>query len=222
MSDVDIGDGLAADPDVTLGYESGRSTARRLTLGPGARLRSGTVLYAGVIVGARFETGHNVVVREGCTVGDDVSIWTNSVVDYDCELADGVKIHSNCYVAQYTQLGPRSFLAPGVIIANDLYPGQPGSAEAMGGPTIGAGVQIGVNATILPYVTIGDESVVGAGAVVTRDVPPGTVVYGNPAIPRGRTRSLDDAASRVIVGEDGRRRLRPTTPQPAGREEHPS
>jgi acetyltransferase-like isoleucine patch superfamily enzyme len=169
-----------------------------------------------------LETGHHVVVREGCSLGDDVSIWSNSVIDYDCELGDAVKIHSNCYVAQYTQIGSQSFFAPGVTIANDLYPGQPGSAEAMCGPTIGASVQIGVNATILPYVTIGDESVVGAGAVVTRDVPPGTVVFGNPAVPRGRTRSLADVASRVVVGEDGRRRLRPTPQRPSGPEEQRS
>jgi acetyltransferase-like isoleucine patch superfamily enzyme len=218
MSDVAIGDGLEADAGVTIGYEPARPRGGALVLGPDARVRSGTVLYSDTTIGARFETGHNVVVREGCTLGDDISIWNNSVIDYDCELADGVKIHSNCYVAQHTQIGPRSFLAPGVIIANDLFPGQPGSAEAMGGPSIGAEVQVGINATILPYVTIGDRSVIGAGAVVTRDIPSGTVVYGNPARPQGRTRALGDVLARIVVDEKGRRRLRPQAEPSSKRE----
>jgi hypothetical protein len=29
----------------------------------------------------RFETGHHVVVREQCEIGDDVSGWSNTVID---------------------------------------------------------------------------------------------------------------------------------------------
>jgi acetyltransferase-like isoleucine patch superfamily enzyme len=222
MSDTVIGGGLEADDGVTLGYQPSRPSGGGLVLGPDARVRLGTILYADTTIGARFETGHYVVVREGCTIGDDVSIWNNSVVDYDCELGDGVKIHNNCYVAQYTQIGPRSFLAPGVITSNDLYPGQPGSAAEMGGPTLGADVQVGVNATILPYVTIGDGSIIGAGAVVTRDIPPGTLAYGNPARPRGSTRALGDVRARVVVGEGGRRRLRGPSTRSREQGPHPS
>ena len=90
-------------------------------------------------------------------IGDDVSIWSNTVVDYGCRIGDRVKIHSNCYIAQYTEIGDDAFLAPGVTIANDLYPGQAATRrELMSGPSIGAGAQIGVNVTVLPYVRIGD------------------------------------------------------------------
>lgn len=198
-------EGLEADADVLLGYvpAQGRLTQEpdacdlELCLGAGARVRSGSVLYLGSCIGDRLETGHHVVIRERCTIGDDVSVWSNSVVDYGCRIGDRVKIHSNCYIAQFTEIGPGAFLAPGVTIANDLYPGQAASAQAMSGPSIGAGAQIGVNVTILPYVRIGAACLIGAGAVVTRDVPDGSVAFGNPATIRGQVAELPPIGSRI-------------------------
>jgi acetyltransferase-like isoleucine patch superfamily enzyme len=120
-----------------------------------------------------------------------------------------VKVHCNCYVAQFTEIGENAFLAPGVTIANDLYPGDPRSADVMSGPSIGAGAQIGVNVTILPFVRIGPAALIGAGATVTRDVPEGTVAYGNPAVVRGSVDQLAQIASRVaeVHGAASRFRL---------------
>jgi acetyltransferase-like isoleucine patch superfamily enzyme len=203
-TDLRIGEGLVADDGVTLGYPSDRSPARGLVLGPGARLRSGTVLYAGVEAGRELQTGHHVIVREGTRIGDEVAVWSNTVVDYGCLIGDRVKIHSNCYVAQFSELEDDVFLAPGVTIANDLFPGNPESAAAMAGPLIQAGAQLGVNATILPYVTIGTGAIVGAGSVVTKDIPPGTVAYGNPAVPARRVADLYDVQARVRAAYDAR------------------
>ncbi len=186
------------DEGVTLGYPPTRPVTRSLTLGTGARLRSGTVLYDGTSIGERFETGHHVVVREDCVIGSDVSVWTGSVVDYGCRIEDGVKIHTNCYVAQYTEIRRGAFLAPGVTIANDLYPGQEESARLMSGPLIGAGAQLGVGVTVLPYVRIGDGCLVGSGSVVTRDLPPGTVAYGCPATVHRRVDDLPPVSTRVV------------------------
>ena len=183
--DTDIGPGLRADPDVTLGYAPARPVPGRLVLGRDARLRSGTVLYRGSAIGARLETGHHVVIREQCEIGEDVAVWTGSVIDYGCRIGDSVKIHCNCYVAQFTEIGDGAFLAPGVTIANDLYPGSAESQELMSGPSIGTGAHIGVNVTILPFTRIGAGALVGAGATVTRDLPEGCVAFGNPAVVRG-------------------------------------
>ena len=202
LSGIAIGEELEADANVMLGYPPPRTTrhdirSEGLLVGVHARVRSGSVLYLGSRIGDRFQTGHNVIIREGCTIGDDVAVWSNSVVDYGCRIGDRVKIHSNCYVAQFTEIGPDAFLAPGVTVANDLYPGQAASARVMSGPCIGAGAQIGVNATILPYVRIGSGCLIGAGAVVARDVPDGTVAYGNPAVVRGDVRNLQAIESRI-------------------------
>lgn len=203
-----IATGLVADPDVILDYLPARESSAPLVLGPGAHLRSGTVLYRGSTIGARLETGHHVVVREECTIGDDVSIWTGSVVDYGCRIGNRVKIHCNCYVAQYTDIGDDAFLAPGVTVANDLYPGSRESEQHMSGPSIGAGAQIGVNVTILPFVRIGAGALIGAGATVTRDIPDGCVAFGNPAVVRGRVDALTDIGARVEVVQGSGARYR--------------
>lgn len=189
---------LAADQGVIVGYPVSRTGAAPLVLGAGATLRSGTVLYDGSTIGRGLQTGHGVVIREGCELGDDVSVWSNTVIDYGCRIGNRVKIHCNCYVAQYTELEDGVFLAPGVTIANDLYPGNSRSAELMAGPRIGPGAQIGVNVTILPFVRIGAGSLIGAGSVVARDIPAAVVAFGNPAVPHRAVSELPDIDGRVI------------------------
>jgi acetyltransferase-like isoleucine patch superfamily enzyme len=147
-------------------------------------------------------------VREECAIGDDVAIWSNSVIDYGCRIGDRVKIHCNCYIAQFTELEDDAFLAPGVTIANDLYPGDRRSAELMAGPRIGAGAQIGVNVTILPYIRIGSGALIGAGSVVTRDIPCGAVAFGNPAVVRRAVTDLPAVAGRVVTDEGSASRFR--------------
>jgi acetyltransferase-like isoleucine patch superfamily enzyme len=185
------------DDDVRLRYPPPRAVSRPFHLGVGARLRSGTVLYDGSTIGDRLATGHHVVIREDCEIGSDVSVWSGSVIDYGCRIGDGVKIHTNCYVAQFTEIRDGAFLAPGVTLANDLYPGQDASARMMGGPLIDVGAQLGVNVTVLPYVHIGAGCLVGSGSVVTRDLPPGTVAFGCPAVVRGTVEALAPVSTRV-------------------------
>jgi acetyltransferase-like isoleucine patch superfamily enzyme len=173
---------LDAEPGVLVGHRPGRAVPDLLlTLGDGARLRSGTVLYLGSTIGAHFETGHNVVVREENRIGDHVSVWSNSIIDYGCVIGSRVKIHSGVYVAQFTVIEDDVFLAPGVIVTNDIHPGCRESSRCMRGPTIRKGAQIGGNVTLLPYVEVGERSLIGAGSVVSRDIPPASVAYGNPA-----------------------------------------
>lgn len=191
LGEVDIGSGAIVDPEAIVGYISPRKgVSRRLEIGPGARIRSGSVIYAGSVIGSRLETGHNVVIREQNEIGDNCSIWNNSVIDYGCRIGNRVKIHCNIYVAQFTEIEDDVFLAPGVIIANDVHPGCPESGECMKGPVLKRGCRIGVNATIVPYVTVGEETLVGSGSVVTKDIPPGVLAYGNPARVHAKLRDI--------------------------------
>jgi acetyltransferase-like isoleucine patch superfamily enzyme len=194
------------DDGVLINYPCGQEVQSGPIIGQRARLRSGTVLYAGARIGSDFETGHNVVVREDTHIGDHVSIWSNTIIDYGTIIGNCVKIHANCYIAQFSTLEDEVFLAPGVVIANDLYPGCEESAKVMSGPRIERGAQIGVNSTILPYVTIGEGAIIGAGAVVTRDIPGRVVAYGSPATPRTTVDRLMDIRARVEeAGTQGRR-----------------
>lgn len=176
---VHLGSGHAVDAGVLLGYRPGRSIGLEpVRIGDGARLRSGTVIYASVEIGCGFETGHNVVIREQTRIGNDCSVWNNSTVDYGCLLGNRVRIHCNVYLSQYTTLGDDVFLAPGVMTANDPHPI---CTKCMQGPTLKNGARAGINAVLMPHVVVGENALIGAGSVVTKDVPAGAVVLGNPA-----------------------------------------
>lgn len=181
---IQLGDEVEVDEGVILGYLPGRElSSRSLVIGRGAHIRAGTIIYAGTTIGPHLETGHHVVIREQNRIGERLRIWNSSTIDYGCNLGDRVKIHANCYVAQYSVLEDDVFLAPGVTIANDKYPGWEEGPVGLIGPKIRRGAQIGVNVTILPGVEIGMGALVGSGSVVTHDVPAGMVVVGNPAVP---------------------------------------
>ena len=182
LGDVRLGEGSEIDPAAIVGYLSPRKgISSSLIIGSGARIRSGSVVYAGSTIGDGLETGHNVVIREQNEIGERFNIWNNSVIDYGCTIGSDVKVHCNIYIAQFTVIEDGVFMAPGVTIANDIHPGCPQSGECMRGPVLKRGCRIGVNVTIVPYVTIGEGTLVGSGSVVTRDLPPGVLAYGNPA-----------------------------------------
>lgn len=215
MHEVSVGADMHADVTAVIGYPTARAAASGLIIGTNAHVRSGSAIYLGSRIGDGFQTGHHVVIREECVIGDDVSVWSNTVVDYGCRIGDRVKIHSNCYIAQYTDIEDDAFLAPGVTIANDLYPGQEASARVMSGPSIGRGAQIGINATVLPFVRIGAGCLIGAGAVVVFDIPEGSVAFGNPAVVRGRVDDLTSIEKRVEAVSNSASRYRRTLPEPA-------
>lgn len=177
--EVHLGSDCAIDAAAIVGHRTGRRGAfGPVRIGARAQVRAGTIIYEGVAIGDRFETGHHAVIREENRIGDDCTVWNNSTIDYGCVIGNGVRIHCNVYVAQYTTIEDDVFLAPGVTIANDPHPI---CTKCMQGPTIRKGARIGVNVTLLPLITIGENALVGAGSVVTKDVPPGVLVAGNPA-----------------------------------------
>jgi acetyltransferase-like isoleucine patch superfamily enzyme len=158
-------------------------------IGPGATIRSHTVIYAGNTIGANFATGHHVLLREANTIGDDVSIGSLSVVEHHVTIGDGVRIHSQCFVPEYSVLEPGAWLGPRVTLTNAPFPRCPDVSACLAGVTVGRDARVGANVTILPGVHIGERALIGAGAVVTRDVPAGMVVTGPAARP---VKSVDE------------------------------
>ena len=157
-----------------------------VTIGDGALVRSGSVIYSGVKIGVNFRTGHNILVRENTEIGDGVLIGTNSVVENNCKIGDNVSVQTNVYITTNTVLEDQVFMGPCSVTANDKY--MQAGAKLVG-PTVKKGARIGANATILPGVVVGERAVVGSGAVVTRDVPADSTVVGNPARPIKRKSS---------------------------------
>lgn len=180
---VVIDESAILEPFVIIGKPPrGRSPGELATrIGAGAVIRSHTVVYAGNIVGDRFQAGHGVLVREENQIGNDVSIGSHTVVEHHVTIEDGVRIHSNAFIPEYTVLKMGCWIGPGAIFTNAKYPRSRGVKERLQGPVIGEGAKIGAGAVILPGITVGANALVGAGAVVVSDVPEGAVVVGNPA-----------------------------------------
>lgn len=148
-------------------------------IGPGAFIRSHTVIYAGNRIGARFWTGHSVLIRELNQIGDDVNIGSRSEIAHHVRLGSRVSIHSSVFIPEYSIIEDDTWIGPHAVLTNDLYPGS--VKKVRRGPHVLASAKIGANATLLPGVVIGRSALVGAGAVVVRDVSDGKVVVGNPA-----------------------------------------
>lgn len=188
-SHVDCGEGSRIDPSADVGYAAGAGAGESPPLtriGDGARIRAGTVVYAGVTIGDDFSTGHDALIREGTTVGDDVLVGTKTVVDGATEIDDHVSLQTRVYVPRETEIESNVFIGPGAVLTNDAYPIR--TNDGLEGPTIAEGASIGANATILPGVRIGENAFVAAGAVVCEDVPANTLAVGAPA----RKRELPD------------------------------
>jgi acetyltransferase-like isoleucine patch superfamily enzyme len=167
------------EPNCLIGVKY-RSDCRPVQLGKGAWIRSGTILYADVVTGENFHTGHHVLVREKTTVGSQVVIGTNTVIDGNVIIGDYVKIESNCYIPTHTRIGCRVFFGPNVTLTNDRYPLKMRHRYKAEGPVIEDGVTLCAGVIVVPGVTIGKGSFVAAGAVVTKDVPCMSLVKGVP------------------------------------------
>jgi acetyltransferase-like isoleucine patch superfamily enzyme len=150
-------------------------------IGPGAHIRSHTVIYAGNKIGRNFQTGNKANVRESNIIGDDVSIGTLCVVEHHVEIGKGVRLHTQVFVPEFSRLADHAWLGPQVVLTNALYPTSSSVKSALKGPILGERCRIGAGTTILPGVTIGARTLVGAGSVVTRDLPADVIAYGNPA-----------------------------------------
>lgn len=172
---VHLGDDSIIQDNVIIGdREEGKVSIKEKAL-----IRSGSIIYSGVKIGKRFQSGHNILIRENTEIGDDVLLGTNSVIDGNCKIGNGVKVQTNVYITTNTTIEDGVFLGPCCVTTNDKYM-QYGSGE-LKGPIIKRGARIGANATILPGVTIGEDAVIGSGAVVIGDVPAKKIIVGNPA-----------------------------------------
>ena len=74
------------------------------TIGDDSVIRSHTVIYAGNIIGAHFQTGNKVNIRESNRIGNNVSIGTLSVIEHHVEIADNVRIHTQVFIPEYSVL----------------------------------------------------------------------------------------------------------------------
>ncbi len=178
---VDLGGDSSVAPFCLLGAKGPGGTGP-LRIGPGAIVRSHSVIYVGTQIGAGLRTGHGAVIREGAVIGRDVQVGTQSELDRDVVVGDHVRLHSKVFVPAHSRLDDFVWLFPGATLTNDPHPP---SDSCTRGPTIGHHAVVGAGAIVLPGLDLGPECVVAAGSVVTRNVPAGRLMVGVPAADRG-------------------------------------
>ena len=195
---VHLGNRCQVDPGAIVGYRPHRPLGKgTLVVGDEALIMAGAILYTHTVIGRRASIGHYAIIREENRIGDDVNVWGYSVIDYGCYIGDRVKIHHHCYVAQHSTIEDEVFIAPGVILANDKYPGQ--GTPRLEGPRICVGAQVGINVSVTPGAIIGAHALIGSGSVVTQEIPPYAIAYGNPARVHGDVRTLALTAQRTLL-----------------------
>jgi acetyltransferase-like isoleucine patch superfamily enzyme len=179
---VEIGPGAEIGDFVILGVppRGAKPGELRTVIGPGAVIRSHTVIYAGTVIGARLATGHGALIRQDNAIGDDVSIGSHAVVEYRIRIGHRVRIHSQAFVCEFSVLEDDSWIGPNVVLTNVPHPMCPKAKECIKGPTIGSHAKLGANTVVLPAVSVGPWALIGAGSVVVDDVPEAAVVAGNP------------------------------------------
>jgi acetyltransferase-like isoleucine patch superfamily enzyme len=182
LENVELGPGAVVDETATIGLPplGAEEGELRTVIGPGAVIRSHTVVYAGTTIGARFSTGHNALVREDNVIGDDVSVGTNASLEYGNRVGSRVRIHTGCFLENCT-IEDDVFLGPHVVFTDDPHPACPRYRDCVGGASVRRHASIGANVTILPGVEIGARCLIGAGSVVAGQIPEGVVAAGNPA-----------------------------------------
>jgi acetyltransferase-like isoleucine patch superfamily enzyme len=160
-----------------------RSGERRpVVIGPGCLVRSGTVLYSGVRLGAGTQTGHHVVVREDTEVGEETVLGTAATIEQRIRIGDHVLVETQAHLSGLTVVEDYAFVGPGCVTANGprMLHRRAGQADELVGSVLGWGCRLGAGVVVLPGLSIGREALVAAGSVVARDVPDRTVAAGNP------------------------------------------
>lgn len=162
---------------VGLKYKEG---CQKTVIGDNSVIRAFSVVYADVLTGDDFQTGHNVVIREHTIFGNHIVVGTSTVIDGHVVVGNLVKIETNVYIPTHVTIGSRVFIGPGVVLTNDRYPQKMRDQYKPEGPIIEDGVTLGGSSVVLPGVTVGRGSFVAAGAVVTKNIPPMSFVKGVP------------------------------------------
>jgi len=140
----------------------------------------------GAIIGAGTKIWNFCHILPGAKIGTNCNIGQNVFIGAKAVIGSNVKIQNNVSVYDDVVIEDDCFLGPSMVFTNVINPRAFVERKHEYKKTIvKKGATIGANATIVCGVTLGEYCFVGAGSVVTKDISPYTLVYGNPARPKG-------------------------------------
>ncbi len=128
-------------------------------------------------------------IRSGSSIGSGTIVGRNAYVDSDVVIGKNCKIQNNALLYSPAVIADGVFIGPGAILTNDLNPRAINEDQTLKSATdwkiqrveLQTGASIGAGAICVAPVIIGSWAMVGAGAVVVKDVPNYALVVGNPA-----------------------------------------
>lgn len=161
---VELGEGSTVGPFCVLGDVRGTLTR----IGPGAVIRSHTVIYGGSEYGPGLETGHHVLLRSGNTAGVNLRVGSYSSLEGGAEIGDYVRIHGRC---EMTKGILRDFarVYGGTYVTDNRRPPSYENDVCV----LDEGSVVTMNCVLVAGVRVGVGGYVAAGAVVVDDVPDG-------------------------------------------------
>lgn len=179
-------------------------------IGEGSVLLAHAVIYAGATTGARFFAHAHAIVREGCILGDDVTLGNGVVVGSDgfgfardgqrgwrkilqsghVVIGDSVEIQANSCIDR-ASIG-KTTIANGAKLDNLVQVGHGATVGAhtllcsqvglAGSSRIGSNVILAGQVGVAGHLTVGDGAIATAQSGIPGDVEPGQTVSGYPAI----------------------------------------
>lgn len=181
---VEIGDNTIICNDCVIGepsnafyHDMDNYVNANTIIGHDSMIRSHTIIYAGNTIGAFFNTGHRVTIRENTQFGTHCSVGTLDDIQGHSVFGDYCRLHSNVHIGMHSTLGNYVFVYPYVVFTNDPTP----PSEVCIGPTVGDFSQIATGSILLPGVCVGRHCLVGAGSVVSKDIHDYQLAVGTPA-----------------------------------------
>lgn len=128
-------------------------------------------------------------IRSGSSIGSGTIVGRNAYVDTDVVIGKNCKIQNNALIYSPAVIADGVFIGPGAILTNDLNPRAVNEDQTLKSSNdwkiqrveVQTGASIGAGAICVAPVIIGSWAMVGAGAVVVKDVPNYALVAGNPA-----------------------------------------
>ena len=181
-----------------------------VVIGEDAVLLPHVVIYPGARIGKRFFAHAHAIVREGCVLGDDVTLQNGAVIGADgfgfaknadgswtkilqtgpAVLEDAVEVQANACVDRASVGETR--IAKGAKIDNLVQVGHGSTVGEnsllcaqvglAGSTTVGKNVILAGQVGVAGHLTIGDGAVATAQTGIPSDVAAGAVVSGYPAM----------------------------------------
>jgi UDP-2-acetamido-3-amino-2,3-dideoxy-glucuronate N-acetyltransferase len=160
-----------------------------------AIIRSSSVVYDDVRLGAHCEVGHGSIIREGVRIGPYCRLLPLTSIRRDASIGRGCRIAG--IVSDRSQI--EDYASSMGSLVHEYTIGVGGVNEAA--PTIEVGATVGRGALVIGAVRVGQFALVGGGSVVRGDVEPFAIVTGDPARVVGRRSEGEIARLRERIAE---------------------